>query len=187
MEPRARVSRHKGTLNFPDDLRRLLFAYGAPSNPYSTSYEDAIYPETLRCLDDITTDFIIETCHNAVSVANLAGRQKLKLDDFLFALRKDEKKLGRVQLQFERKKEIEDAKKGFDSNVLGGEGKKLAVEDLEVLAGEVGEEGTGKGKGRGRGRKKRKVDADDDINDDGKSAVSAAGKKRKKAALADDA
>ena len=48
-------------------------------------------------LDELATDFVIETCHKANQVANLSGRQKVKVDDFKFAIRGDEAMLGRVQ------------------------------------------------------------------------------------------
>ncbi|RMD42500.1 hypothetical protein DV735_g2580, partial [Chaetothyriales sp. CBS 134920] len=54
------------------------------------------FPETLRVLDEIVTDFIIETCHEAVAHAALARRQKLTINDFKFVLRRDQMKLGRV-------------------------------------------------------------------------------------------
>ncbi|KAK6365053.1 hypothetical protein LTS17_011531 [Exophiala oligosperma] len=113
------------------------------------------FPETVRVLDEILTDFIIETCHNAVSVAAYSGRAKLKLSDFEFVLRKDSIKLGRVQEMFKKKRDIDNKKKLFDTNE-GREGTKLGVGDLMNLGEVVGEEGTGKGKGRGRGRRKKR-------------------------------
>ncbi|EXJ80003.1 hypothetical protein A1O3_08289 [Capronia epimyces CBS 606.96] len=182
MEPRARAGRHKGNLNFGPELSALLYAYGAPTHPdilkplgpSSRQYLSAPptpnttnpptsfsqpFPETLRVLDEILTDFIIETCHNAVSVATYSGRAKLKLSDFEFVLRRDSIKLGRVQEMFKKKRDIDNKKKLFDTNE-GREGTKLAVGDLVNLGEVVGEEGTGKGKGRGRGRRKKR-DRDD--------------------------
>ena len=88
----------------------MLQAFGAPGDPFNPDQAET-YPETLRVLDEILTDFIIETCHGAVEVANYAGRQKLKTEDFLFVLRKDEKKLGRVQELFASQREIAHAKR----------------------------------------------------------------------------
>ncbi|KIX10124.1 uncharacterized protein Z518_01205 [Rhinocladiella mackenziei CBS 650.93] len=178
MEPRARAGRHKASLNFGPELSALLYAYGAPTHPdivkpigrSSQQYLSTLptpntthpptpfnqpFPETLRVLDEILTDFIIETCHNAVSVATYSGRAKLKLSDFEFVLRRDSIKLGRVQEMFKKKRDIDNKKKLFDTNE-GREGTKMAVGDLVNLGEVVGEEGTGKGKGRGRGRRKKR-------------------------------
>ncbi|KAL6250016.1 hypothetical protein RBB50_002317 [Rhinocladiella similis] len=178
MEPRARAGRHKNNLNFGPELSALLYAYGAPTHPdivsplgsSSSKYMSSLptpnttsaptpfnqpFPETIRVLDEILTDFIIETCHNAVSVATYSGRAKLKLSDFEFVLRKDSIKLGRVQEMFKKKRDIDNKKKLFDTNE-GREGAKLGVGDLMNLGEVVGEEGTGKGKGRGRGRRKKR-------------------------------
>ncbi|KEF61226.1 uncharacterized protein A1O9_02791 [Exophiala aquamarina CBS 119918] len=130
------------------------------------------FPETVRVLDEILTDFIIETCHNAVSVASYSGRAKLKLSDFEFVLRRDAVKLGRVQEMFKKKRDIDNKKKLFDTNE-GREGTKMAVGDLVNLGEVVGEEGTGKGKGRGRGRRKKRDrhDGNAAVGDDARSAV----------------
>ena len=60
----------------------------------------------MRILDELATDFVIETCHKANQVANLSGRQKVKVDDFKFAIRKDEMMLGRVQELLSKEKDI---------------------------------------------------------------------------------
>lgn len=198
MEPRARAGRHKANLNFGPELSALLFAYGAPTHPdivapigassqrylSNTTTTAAAssnaasntepkpftqpFPETVRVLDEILTDFIIETCHNAVSVASYSGRAKLKLSDFEFVLRRDAVKLGRVQEMFKKKRDIDNKKKLFDTNE-GREGTKMAVGDLVNLGEVVGEEGTGKGKGRGRGRRKKRE------RDDGAAVAGAGG------------
>lgn len=59
----------------------------------------------MRVLDEITTDFIIETCHAASAAATYAGRQKVKNEDFLFAIRKNETMLGRTQELFQIERE----------------------------------------------------------------------------------
>lgn len=178
MEPRLRAGRHRNGLNFGPELSALLYAYGAPTHPdivnplgsssrqylSSTSTTNTShpptpftqpFPETLRVLDEVLTDFIIETCHNAVSVATYSGRAKLKMSDFEFVLQRDSVKLGRVQEMFKKKRDIDNKKKLFDTNE-GREGTKLAVGDLVNLGEVVGEEGTVKARGRGRGRKKKR-------------------------------
>ncbi|ODM21748.1 hypothetical protein SI65_02592 [Aspergillus cristatus] len=113
-EPRARVARHKGQMNFPSELRLLLLAYGDPS-PHP-SFPSEPLPETVRVLDEIVTDFILEMCHGAAQYASYSRRQKIKVDDFRFALRRDPNKLGRVQELLRMERELKEARKAFDQN-----------------------------------------------------------------------
>ncbi|KAK5954403.1 hypothetical protein OHC33_004125 [Knufia fluminis] len=110
------------------------------------------YPETLRVLDEIITDYIIETSQAALQVATYAGRAKLKLPDFEWVLRRDRKKLGRAQDMKRKAKRIEKERKAAEEF----DPKKAKLPDLQDLGDLVGEEGTGKGKGKGRGRRKKR-------------------------------
>ncbi|KAF2759703.1 hypothetical protein EJ05DRAFT_484627 [Pseudovirgaria hyperparasitica] len=144
-EPRMR-QRHKGQ-QFPNsDLEAFLFSNGSPL--------PAPQP-TLATLDAIITDFIIETCHEAALRASLAGRQKIKLDDFKFMLRKDEEKLGRVEELQALDRQIKEQKKIFSEEVVSKK-----------------EEKTEREKGK---RKKRKRDEDDESagEEDGEDAKDA--------------
>ncbi|KAM0711719.1 hypothetical protein Q7P35_001086 [Cladosporium inversicolor] len=133
-EPRARV-RQKGQVFSSDDLSSLLVAFGDHPPPL---------PGTISALDEILTDFIIETCHYAALSASYSRRQKIKSDDFKFVLRRDEVLLGRVQEQLWRERKLKEDRKMVDTN-----------EDLKTMAkGEEEEEG-GEGKKTKRGRKKK--------------------------------
>ncbi|RAH64936.1 putative transcription initiation factor TFIID subunit 13 [Aspergillus aculeatinus CBS 121060] len=113
-EPRARAARHKGQMNFASELRLLLLAYGDPS-PHP-SFPSEPLPETVRVLDEIVTDFVLEMCHGAAQYASYSRRQKIKVDDFRFALRRDPNKLGRVQELLRMERELKEARKAFDQN-----------------------------------------------------------------------
>ncbi|KAM0689650.1 hypothetical protein Q7P36_010521 [Cladosporium allicinum] len=135
-EPRARV-RQKGQVFSSDDLGSLLVAFGDLPPPL---------PATITTLDEILTDFIIETCHYAALSASYSRRQKIKADDFKFVLRRDEVLLGRVQEQLWRERKLKEDRKMVDTN-----------EDLKVMAkGEEEAEGVEKdgGEGAGAGGKK---------------------------------
>ncbi|KAH0288958.1 hypothetical protein KCU71_g15608, partial [Aureobasidium melanogenum] len=84
-EPRMRL-RQKGQQFSNPELAGLLEAFG----------DTQPLPATLTTLDEIITDFIIETCHSAAICASYSRRQKIKVDDFKWVLRRDAKKLGRV-------------------------------------------------------------------------------------------
>jgi transcription initiation factor TFIID subunit 13 len=105
MEPRQRP-RTTGQQWFPtEDLEAMLYAFGDTRQPL---------PETVRVLDSIITDFVIETCHEAEAHARYAGRSKVKVDDFQFCLRHDSKKLGRVQDLLDIDRELKNKRKAFN-------------------------------------------------------------------------
>ena len=104
-------------------------------------------PETMRVLDEIITDYIIETCHEAASVAHHARRAKIKLDDFKFMLRRDTGKLGRVSEMLETDKELKRKRKAFDT-------------DEGAVMAEKGEGEGGEAEGKKMGRPKKVVEHD---------------------------
>lgn len=138
-------------------VRLLLLAYGDPS-PHP-SFPSEPLPETVRVLDEIVTDFVLEMCHNAAQYASYSRRQKIKVDDFRFALRRDPNKLGRVQELLRMERELKEARKAFDQNDdqvgnLKGEGKK----GLEELG--EGADGAGGKKSKGKGKRPSRRDSD---------------------------
>ena len=152
-EPRSRP-RQKGQLFTTPDLTELLYAFG--SNPTSTGGQ---LGATIAVLDEILTDFIIESCHSAAICASYSRRQKIKVDDFKWVLRKDERLLGRVLEQMWKDREMKDTRRVMDFDKVGAEG----AGDLADIAEIGGATGEMKKKGR---RKKRK--AEDDAGGDRK-------------------
>ncbi|KAJ2112098.1 hypothetical protein GGH19_003177 [Coemansia sp. RSA 1807] len=87
---------------FNRELPTLMYGFGdsSPSNP-----------ESVDVLEDILIDYINTTC---VEAARVAGRRsKVTVDDFKFVLRKDPKKLARVEELLAMNKEIESARTLF--------------------------------------------------------------------------
>lgn len=128
----------------------------------------------MRVLDEIITDYIIETCHEAASVAHHARRAKIKLDDFKFMLRRDTGKLGRVSEMLETDKELKRKRKAFDTD----EGAVLA--DRERVGGggggaeraegaKEGAEDKGRKEEEERRRKKKKKRREEEEGGVGKS------------------
>lgn len=72
-------------------------------------------------LDEVVTEFIQGISFEATRVAQLAGRQKVKYEDFEFAMRRNPTFLGKVQDNFERKKEVDQAKKLFNEDEFGAD------------------------------------------------------------------
>ena len=137
-------------------MKAFLFAFGDSRSPL---------PETVRVLDEIITDYIIETCQIAARAAEYSGRQKIKTEDFKFAIRRDELASGRVNDLLSTEKEIRKARKQFDDT----EGKKgLERGGRKRKADEFGDEDEGKGRGRGgakRGKREVEVADEEDVGE----------------------
>ena len=85
-------------------VAQLLYGHGDVKAPL---------PDTVRVLDEIVTDFIQGVSFEATRAAHHAGRQKVKFEDFEFAMRRNPRFMGKIQEVFEKKKEIEAARKNF--------------------------------------------------------------------------
>ncbi|KIN06635.1 hypothetical protein OIDMADRAFT_38869 [Oidiodendron maius Zn] len=108
MEPRARIGRNRGQQNFSDpELQHFLYSFGDVRDSLDT---------TRRVLDELVTDFVTEICFEASRSAQLAGRQKIKIDDIRFACRKSPMYLGKIQDIQEKKEVIDSARKALDVN-----------------------------------------------------------------------
>jgi transcription initiation factor TFIID subunit 13 len=101
-------------------------------------------------LDEILTDYIIEMCHSAAHLASHARRNKVKVDDFKFALRRDPKKLGRVQELLHMTQVIKRAREQFDEKIGagGGAGQPGGKDETAAAGG-----GASSGKGAGEAGK----------------------------------
>ncbi|KAI0019784.1 TFIID-18kDa-domain-containing protein [Xylariomycetidae sp. FL0641] len=108
MEPRARAGKNVGKETFnPKEVSALLYAFGDVAEPL---------PETVKVLDDIVTEFLEGVCFEASRHAQVAGRQKLKFDDFEFALRRNPQYLGKVRSMIEKRQTIKEARKTFNQD-----------------------------------------------------------------------
>jgi len=85
----------------------MLYGHGDVAQPLEA---------TKRVLDEFLTDFITELCFEAARQAQLAGRQKIKLDDIKFACRKNPVYLGKISEIFQKEKDIKEARKAVDMN-----------------------------------------------------------------------
>ncbi|CAK7202312.1 hypothetical protein SEUCBS139899_005034 [Sporothrix eucalyptigena] len=141
MEPRARAGKNVGKMNFGyGELRQLLYGGGDAREPL---------PETMRLLDEIATDFIQSLSFEAARIGQYSGRQKIKYEDFEFALRRNPLFLGKVREMFEMSKEVKDARKmpGIGEGNLA----KADVSELAKLGGDGEEGGSGDKNGEGPG------------------------------------
>ncbi|SPQ20515.1 5046bc3e-be2c-437f-ae6f-54dae5a443d6 [Thermothielavioides terrestris] len=167
MEPRARAGKNVGKMNFGhNELAQLLYGHGDVRAPLN---------ETVRVLDEILTEFIQGVSFEASRAAQHAGRQKVKFEDFEFAMRRNPHYMGKIQEVFEKKKEIEAARKNFSI-----EDQLMRDTDKQEKAAEKDRDRAGAGGGAKRGRKSMSSqmmvgeedleDGDDDLEDDGGAA-----------------
>ncbi|CAF9913288.1 Transcription initiation factor TFIID subunit 13 [Imshaugia aleurites] len=156
-EVRARAARHKGQMNFEAEITQALYAYGDDKEPLA---------ETVRILDEMATDFIIETCYSAAKSAEVCGRSKLKVDDFKWAIRGDQMLLGRVSELLAMDKHINTARKAFKTDE-GREGLERGGRKKKGEGKEGEEKGAEKEEDKGKNAEvKVEEDLGDDLDDD---------------------
>lgn len=104
---------------FTKDVKALLYAYGDVEEPL---------PETVNAVEDLLVNYVVDLCHDAHAYSKVTLRQKVRVEDFKFALRKDPYKYGRLEELLLMQKKIESARKQFD-NTEGKNFKSMAVDD----------------------------------------------------------
>ena len=129
-------------------------------------------------LDELITDFIQGVGFEATRAAHHAGRQKVKFEDFEFAMRRNPRFMGKIQEVFEKKKEIEAARKNFNiEDQLMKDADKEEKEkektgkggDKDKGGGEKGDKSGEKGGGgekKGAGTKRKRQQQSDMLEDE---------------------
>lgn len=129
-------------------------------------------------LDELITDFIQGVGFEATRAAHHAGRQKVKFEDFEFAMRRNPRFMGKIQEVFEKKKEIEAARKNF--NIEDQLMKDADKEEKEKeKKGDKGDKEKGGDKDKGEKGEKGGKEGGDKAKGPG-SSVSGSGTKRKR-------
>ncbi|CAO3649544.1 unnamed protein product [Cunninghamella blakesleeana] len=70
-------------------------------------------------MDNLVIDYIIETCQKAAMLSERRG--KIRVEDFKFVLRKDPKKLARIEELIYMNEDIRRAKQIFDEKEMGAD------------------------------------------------------------------
>ena len=150
---------------------------------------EAPLPETVRVLDEILTDFMQSVAFEAARAAHYSGRQKIKYEDFEFALRRNPAFLGKVQEIFQKQKEITKARKTFTTERDDELFKEMAEEERkgeQQQQQQQQQQDGGGGGGRSKGGKSsgkaagNKVDEEElgEGDDDDDAEADALGKKK---------
>lgn len=103
--PTLNPKRKKKQRLFTKDIEQLLYSLG------DSSYG---YEPTVNALEEVLIEFLTDLCHNTSIYAKAHGRNKVKMDDFPFALRNDPLKLARIEYIIKQSQRIEKVKKMFD-------------------------------------------------------------------------
>lgn len=98
--------RLKKTNLFHKDIHSLLYAYGDVAQPLN---------KTVQCLDELVSSYLVDICTEASMVAS-SKRNKIRVEDFKFVLRKDPVKLARAEELISTNALITEAKKQFNEN-----------------------------------------------------------------------
>lgn len=121
----------------------------------SLGFDEAL-PETLQTLEDITVNYLIDIFNETLKSAEVHGRNRIKLEDLKFAVRKDPRKLNRIDEIFTNLKIIATNRKGFDSKSYV---KKLGVDGVPASTSSTGKVGkVGKKRGKYKKRKKKTLE-----------------------------
>lgn len=87
----------------------MMYGFGDVPNPRADSVD---------IMEDLVTEYIQSLCQSAsavVSTKPTCAPGKVRIEDFMFALRKDEKKLTRAEELLFRFDELSKARKTFDA------------------------------------------------------------------------
>ncbi|KAI9307124.1 transcription initiation factor IID, 18kD subunit-domain-containing protein [Cunninghamella echinulata] len=106
--PGRRKTVRKGM--FAKDLKLLMYGFGDDPNPSGDS---------IALMDDLVIDYIIETCQKVAKLSESRG--KIRVEDFKFVLRKDPKKLARIEELIYMNEDIRRAKQIFDDKEMAAE------------------------------------------------------------------
>eukprot|EP00879_Flechtneria_rotunda_P003232 GHRR01003455.1.p1 GENE.GHRR01003455.1~~GHRR01003455.1.p1 ORF type:complete len:222 (+),score=68.91 GHRR01003455.1:443-1108(+) len=108
-EPEEKLGRtHTGV--FSKDLPWVMYGYGDADKPLK---------ETAELVEDIAVQFITDTVHTAMGAAaarnpGTSKKDDLRLEDLMYAIRRDSRKVARIQEIIRRQQEIKNARRVID-------------------------------------------------------------------------
>ncbi|GAA5921807.1 hypothetical protein JCM3775_001832 [Rhodotorula graminis] len=88
---------------FAKDLGAMMYGFG----------DDNPAPDTIALMEELVVEHISDLCQQAHMIST--NRGKVKVEDFRFALRRDPKKLARLDELLFMQEEITRARRGFDN------------------------------------------------------------------------
>ncbi|KAF4351905.1 hypothetical protein CsatB_023751 [Cannabis sativa] len=101
--PETSSKRKRGV--FQKELQHMMYGFGDCSNPL---------PESVALMEDIVMEYIIDLVHKAQDNGSKQG--KLSVEDFLYLMRKDFRKLNRCTELLSMNEELKQARKAFETD-----------------------------------------------------------------------
>ena len=92
----------RGQHLFTREISSMMNAFGDVEDPL---------PASIAMLEEIFVDYLINMCQVAAQCSG--NRNKVRVDDIMFCLRHDARKLGRTQELLRLQKEISDARRQY--------------------------------------------------------------------------
>ncbi|BGP16560.1 hypothetical protein JCM10213_000528 [Rhodosporidiobolus nylandii] len=123
---------------FAKDLAPMMYGFG----------DDNPAPDTINVMEELVIEHITDMCIQAHQIST--NRGKIKVDDFRFALRRDPKKLARLDELLFMQEEIARARRGFEDP--------MEFADEEDAAAGAGAGAGGAGAGAAGGAQQGKKD-----------------------------
>ncbi|CAL0300224.1 unnamed protein product [Lupinus luteus] len=90
---------------FQKELQHMMYGFGDDVNPL---------PESVALMEDIVVEYVTDLVHKAQDIGSQRG--KLSVDDFLYLIRKDSRKLNRCTELLSMNEELKQARKVFESD-----------------------------------------------------------------------
>ncbi|KAG6575785.1 Transcription initiation factor TFIID subunit 13 [Cucurbita argyrosperma subsp. argyrosperma] len=88
---------------FQKELQHMMYGFGDDANPL---------PESVALMEDIVVEYITELVYKAQEIGSKRG--KLSVEDFLYLMRKDPRKLNRSTELLSMNEELKQARRAFE-------------------------------------------------------------------------
>ena len=72
------------------------------------------HPDSLQLVEDLTLHYLHQFLNDCLSTSQQAGSAKVRLEDIMFVLRRDEKKTARVEELLYMNEELKKARRAFE-------------------------------------------------------------------------
>lgn len=101
------------------ELRPMMYGFGDDPSPH---------PDSVQLVEDLALQYLHQFLQDCLLVSQQAGSGKVRLEDVMFALRRDGKKTARVEELLFMNEELKKARRAFEVDE-GGSGNGNGVDE----------------------------------------------------------